>query len=269
MHTELDIAELRSIQDINALPTPIRNGLYAQLVPDQLLARLGVDRGTLRGANGEPLVRVAAPHDRPWARIEVRASHEDRDPVLMVDVEMSPLSIPELAFVQITDPSSERYGIDRDPDGHDTLLGTVGRNRGEEERAMQAGLAPGQVRRGLRLLGRVIESMDRFCRVLRQEFYLIEPLFYHSAILYERVGCGYLLGREVMEEIDRGFAPGGGLGARLDGTTAFRQPGFDTTVRGRSWAIADGILGAPFAGVKMYKSPGRAANVSTFSGVTY
>ena len=41
------------------------------------------------------------------------------------------------------------------------------------------------------------------------------------------------------------------------------------TVRGRSWAITDGILGGPFGGVKMYKAPGRSANVSTFPGGVY
>ena len=30
----------------------------------------------------------------------------------------------------------------------------------------------------------------------------------------------------------------------LDGSTAFRRPGFDRTIRGRSWAVHDGILGA-------------------------
>lgn len=269
MPTELDTAQLRSIPDINGLPPRLRDSVYARLVPDEVLSRVGIEPETLAGPHGEPLFRVTAPPDQSWARVEVRASHEDRDPLLLVDVEMSPLSIPELAFVQITDPTAPRYDIDRDSSGQDTLFGTVSRNLAEEERAMRAGLAPGQVRRGLRLFGRVIESMDRFCRALRQELYLIEPLFYHSAILYERFGCGYLIGREQMEDMHRGFAPDGALTARLDGSTPFRAPGCERTVRGRSWAIADGILGGPFAGVKMYRSPGRSANISTFPDGTY
>jgi hypothetical protein len=267
--TDLDIAQLRSIQDINARPPAVRDSLYAELVPDEVLARVGIARETLAGPHGEPLFRVTAPPGESWARIEVRASHEDRDPLLLVDVEMSPLSIPELAFVQITDPTAPRYDIDRDLNGQDTLFGTASRNLAEEERAMRAGLAPGQVRRGLRLFGRVIESMDRFCRALRQDLYLIEPLFYHSAILYERFGCGYLIGREQMEEIHRAFAPDGALTGRLDGSTPFRQAGLERTVRGRSWAIADGILGGPFAGIKMYRSPGRSANICTFPDGQY
>jgi hypothetical protein len=269
VNARLQSLDLGSIQEINAQPLDVRNACYARLVPVELLDRLRIDRRTHTGVHGEHLFRVTAPEDKPWARVEVRASHEDRDPVLLVDVEMSSLSIPELTFVQINDPTGPRFAIDRDPDGQDTLYGTVSRNLAEEERALAAGLAPGQVRRGLRLLDRVLDCMDDFCRLLNTEFYLIEPLFYHSAILYERGGCGYLMGREQMEEIHRGFATDGPLTARLDGSTPFRQAGFERTVRGRSWAIADGLLGGSFAGVKMYKAPGRSANVTTFPDSIY
>jgi hypothetical protein len=46
------------------------------------------------------------------------------------------------------------------------------------------------------------------CRLINKEIYLIEPLFYHSAIIYERRGAGYLMGREIMEEIQAGFSEG-------------------------------------------------------------
>ena len=269
MKTQIDAQGIGSIQDINALPAGRRDAVYARLVPPELYARFGIDPGSLRGPDGEPLVRVTAPPDKPWARIEVRASPGDRDPVVLIDVEMAPPAMPELAFVQINDPASPRYAIDRDPEGQDTLYGTLSRNLAEEERALRAGLAPGQVRRGLRLLRSVLGAMDDFCRLLGQELYLIEPLFYHSAILYERGGCGYVMGRDQMEEIHRGFAADGPLTRRLDGATPFRQPGFERTVRGRSWAITDGVLGAPFAGVKMYKAPGRSAGVCSFPDGVY
>src|SRR5262249_60685651 len=117
-----------SIQEINALPRAVAEALYARLVPAELYARFSIDPVTLRGPDGARLVRVTAPDDKPWARVEVRASTEDRDPALLVDVEMSPLSVPELAFVQITDPERPRYAIDRDVDGRDTLYGTPSRN---------------------------------------------------------------------------------------------------------------------------------------------
>ena len=202
-------------------------------------------------------VRITAPDDKPWARIEVRAAPDDRDPMLLIDVEMSPLSVPELAFVQITDPAAPRYGIDRDAEGRDTLFGTAGRNREEEVRAMRAGLAPGQVRRGQRLLGRVLDRMERFCRLMNKEIYLIEPLFYHSAILYERHGCGYLLGREIMEEVDVGFAEGGALRARLDGSSAFRPPGAARDrARPELGAARRRRSGGPGAGSRCTRRPG-------------
>ena len=261
--------EISSIRELNGLPPPLCEALYTRLVPTELFDRLGIDPRTGESPRGERLLRVTAPPDQSWARVEVRASPDDRDPLLLVDVEMSPFSVPELSFVQITDPSSERFAIDRDRDGQDTLFGTIARNLEEEERALRSGLAPGQVRRGLRLLRSVLGAMDDFCRLLGQELYLIEPLFYHSAILYERGGCGYVMGRDQMEEIHRGFAADGPLTRRLDGATPFRQPGFDRTVRGRSWAITDGVLGTPFAGVKMYKAPGRSANVCSFPDGIY
>ena len=184
---------LASIQEINALPREVAQALYAKLVPEELFGRFGIDPATLCGADGKRLIRITAPEDAAWARVEVRASTADRDPALLMDVGTSPLSVPELAFVQITDPVAPRYAIDRDPDGRDTLFGTLSRNVDEELRAMKDGLAPGQVRRGLRLLPRVLEAMEGFCRLIGKEIYLIEPLFYRSAILYERGGCGYLM----------------------------------------------------------------------------
>jgi hypothetical protein len=265
---------LGSIQEINALPREVAEALYARLVPEELFDRFAIDPATLCDRDGVKLVRVTAPPDKPWARVEVRSSAEDRDPALLVDVEMSPLSVPELAFVQITDPAGPRFAIDRDPDGHDTLFGTASRNLVEETRAMADGLAPGQVRRGLRLLPRVLECMESFCTLIGKEIYLIEPLFYHSAILYERRGCGYLMGRDVMEEIHAGFSEGGALLKALDGSSRFRGPDAARTVRGRSWALHDGVIeglwgGVGVGSVKMYKAAGRPAGIDTFPGAPY
>jgi hypothetical protein len=265
---------LGSIQEINALPREVAEALYARLVPEELLDRFGIDPASLCDKRGARLVRVTAPADQPWARVEVRSTPEDRDPALLVDVEMSPLSVPELAFVQITDPAGTRYAIDRDPDGRDTLFGTACRNIEEERRAMREGLAPGQVRRGLRLLSRVLDAMEGFCALIGKEIYLIEPLFYHSAILYERRGCGYLVGRDVMEAIHTGFRDGGPLLKALDASSDFRDPEAARTVRGRSWAIHDGIgdglwAGGGVGGVKMYKAAGRRAGINTFPGAIY
>jgi hypothetical protein len=265
--------EFGSIEELNGLPDAVREALYARLVPPEVLARIGADASSGRNAAGHQLVKVVAVEGQPWVRVEVRASRDDRDAVLLLDVEMSAFGVPELSFVQITDPVAERFGIDRDDEGRDTLFGTVSRNREEEARALAAGLAPGQVRRGLRLLGRVMARMEDFCRLLGKDLFLVEPLFYHSALLYERQGCAYLVGRELMERIHAEFQPGGRLHGALDGETVFRQAGFERTARGRSWAIHDGLLSvlgnAPWGGVKMYRQLGRPAGISTFPGGSY
>ena len=35
---------------------------------------------------GDRLVRITSPSDKPWGRVEVRASRDDRDPLLLIDV---------------------------------------------------------------------------------------------------------------------------------------------------------------------------------------
>jgi hypothetical protein len=271
--THVSGLDLASLQELNKLPAPLREGLYGRLIPAEVCARFGVDPSTGLNGAGHRLLRIFAPPEQSWARVELRASRDDRDPLVLVDVEVGPFGVPELSFVQVTDPEAPRFGIDRAEDGQDTLFGTVARNLAEERRAVAAGLAPGQVRTGLRLLGRVLDAMEEFCRLFGNELFLVEPLFYHSALLYERHGCDYLLGRDLMQTIDSEFRPGGRLHRALDGSTEFRQAGFDRTIRGRSWAIHDGILGTldgvTWGAVKMYRRAGHPAYVSTFPAATY
>ena len=269
MDGRLDGLGLRSVQEVNALPREVAEALYVRLIPLELLARFQIDPVTLSGPGGARLVQITAPPDESWARVEVRSSIGDRDPALLVAIGTSALAVPELSFVQITDPDRPRYAIDHDADGRDTLYGTASRNVDEEVRAMNDGLAPGQVRPGLRLLARVLETMEGFCALIGQDVYLIEPLFYHSAILYERRGCGYLLGRDVMEKLHADFSDGGRLRPALDGSSPFRRPGAEKTVRGRSWALHDGVAGGEWSGVKMYRAAGRHAGVDTFPGGQY
>ena len=269
MDARVDGLGITTIPEINALPPMVSEALYARLIPPVLFERFHIDPATLCDGAGTRLVRITAPAGKPWARVELRASPDDRDPALLVDVEMSPLAVPELAFVQIADPSRPRYAIDRDPSGRDTLLGTTARNVDEEVRAMNDGLAPGQVRPGLRLLPRVLDAMESFCGLIGQELFLIEPLFYHSAILYERRGCGYLFGREVMEEIHGEFGDSGAYRAALDGSSPFRRPGAALSARGRSWALHDGVGGSAWGGVKMYKAARMHAGIDTFPGGRY
>jgi len=155
------------------------------------------------------------------------------------------------------------------PDGSSTLRGTALRNIPAEIAAMRAGLAPGQVRKGLRHLQRLLQDLEQVFAAMHQYEFDVEPLFYHAAVLFERYGFRYSRGEAFMRRIHEGFAPGGDLRARMDGSTPFRQPEMADTIRGRSWAIHDGILDEPWDGVKMYKRLGVHAGINTAPNVPW
>ena len=175
----------------------------------------------------------------------------------------------EVLLFIVNDPAGERFATDLDWQGRRTKFGTFRRNIPEEVRAMQAGLTPGQVRQGLRVSRSLVPLLESFVLRLSHDYYLMEPMAYHNAILFERQGFNYVQGLRKMQWINEAFQPGGQLHAALDGSTPFRQSDAWQTVRGRSWAIHDGILGEPWHGVRMYKQVGKHAGVDTFPGGTY
>ena len=92
------------------------------------------------------------------------------------------------------------------------------------------------------------------------------------AWVFERRGFAYVRGHKLMDDIHREFQPEGRLYQALDGSTPFRQPDQWCAVRGRAWAIHDGILevlGARWDDLRMVKQVGRQAGVNTFSGAVY
>jgi len=163
----------------------------------------------------------------------------------------------------LNDPNSPRFEVDRLPDGTSTKFGTGVRNLAAEIAALRYGLAPGQIRKGLRLLGSATQSFEKFVASLDHDIYFAEPLYYHNAVLFERYGFAYEKGRKLMERIQSGFGPGGDLIPMLDGSSIFRQPGATSSIRLRSWAIHDQILGEPFTNVTMYKRVGKMAGLNT------
>ena len=129
---------------------------------------------------------------------------------------------------------------------------------------MLAGLAPGQIRRGLRSLAHTVPTFEAFVESLGHSVFFIEPLFYHNAVIFERYGFAYLVGKRRMEALHREFQLGGSLAERLDGSSAFRVSANANSIRGRSWAIHDGVADEPYSGVTMYKRVGDNASINTF-----
>ncbi|HSC72142.1 MAG TPA: GNAT family N-acetyltransferase [Candidatus Methylomirabilis sp.] len=260
---------LTAIRQLNQLPSEEREAIYRRLIPPRVVELLGLDPATGRDPQGNRLVTYVCPPDQGFVRIEVRRRLRDEDCVFLLKLTQPTDEFLEVAFLMVNDPQAERFNVDRDPAGNRLGILSGIRNPEEELRAMRAGLAPGQVRRGLRLFRQVLPLVESFATELGKQQISAEALYYHHAILYERYGFGYLTGRERLEEIHREFQPGGQLGRRLDGSSPFRMPESAGTVRGRSWAIHDGILGEPWRVPRLYKIVGQAMVMPTFPNPIY
>jgi hypothetical protein len=251
-------AAVYSLYGVNQLPPEERDATYRRLVPEELVAPFGLD---LRDA-----LRVSVPADGGSVELDVRTAPDAEDPLFYLHLADTTNMQIELLLIVINDPRAPRFNIDHLAGGEQTEFGTTGRNLAAEIAAQQAGLAPGQVRAGRRGGRRAIECLDRFAGELGHSLVILQPLAYHNAILFERWGFTYVSGHQLMTYIDAEFRPGGFLHSQLDGSTPFRMPDAWRSVRGRSWAIHDGVLGEPFTGVEMYKTVAKHAGVNTFTG---
>jgi hypothetical protein len=257
--------ELTSLRGINELEIAEKERIYTSLLPPRLFEILGISPMTLCGPDGLRRVSIIAPQGMGLARIEVKQHPDDHRTVFFLDITDTNYRQMELSFCIIADPAAPRFAVHVDSSGNDNCFTSMGRNIPEEIRAMQAGLYPNQAVRGLRMFGEFFALFERFVDSLAMDMIVAEPLTYDNAIRYERYGFDYLHGRRLMERIDREFAPGGSLTERLDGSTPFRMPGMEKTVRGRSWAIHDGIMDEHWEEVSIYKLIGQDAGVKTFT----
>lgn len=255
---------LRSVREINALASAEREAIYQTILPPRLLDLLGVTSPHLHDARGCCPVEFITPEGLGFMRIITKRYAQQRDPLFFLEISDTAYHQMELSFCIITDPDAPRFDVDVDCAGKDNWFASMGRNIPEEIRAMKAGLFPNQVRRGLRLFAEFFPRFERFVDSLGIGSIVAEPLTYDNAIRYEKYGFDYLTGRSLMLRIDREFQPGGTLLSRLDRSTPFRMPELAQTVRGRSWAIHDGILDEPWDGVHIYKTVGVHADVNTF-----
>jgi hypothetical protein len=251
-----------SISQVNALPQDRRAQIYRSLIPLDVILRFDIDTGALTAETDDSLFRIDP--GATSVALSLRHAADATDPLIYLQLADTAMGQIEVVMFVVNDPHAERFYVDRLADGTPTHFGTEGRNISEEIKAMEAGLAPGQVRRGLRLSRDLTPILERFVENLHHDAFYIQPLAYHNAILFERLGFSYAVGLGRMEWIHKEFMPGGLLRHRLNGSTPFRRPGAEGTVRGRSWAIHDGVMGMPYGGVKMYKRVGVHAGVITF-----
>ncbi len=255
----------RTLAGINRLPAEEKRAIYTRLIPDALFDMFHLDR-SLVDAQGRNLLYLNSPAGSSSTEMALYHQSGFPDPVLYGEIADTFTGYVHVMLYVLNDPASPRFDIDTLPDGTPTGLGAVHRNLPAELAAMQFGLAPGQIRAGLRMLPLAIAGFERFVTELGHDMYFAEPLYYHNAILFERYGFAYQKGRRLIERIEAGFAPGGDLTQALDGSTPFRSPAAAASVRLRSWALHDGLLGQPFTGVTMYKHIGQSNRLDTCSG---
>lgn len=252
-----------SIRGVNDLSDVDKIAIYKTLLPNWLFDKYGVDSDTLT-VDGQPVVQFRCPKGSRAMELSVRRRATDVDPTLYLNMADTFNNQLLVLLVVVNDLDSPRFNIDADEQGNPTHLGTATRNIPAELSAMQAGLAPGQIYQGLRSFKQSIPLFEKFVSNLGHDMFLIEPLAYHNAVVFERYGFNYIRGYRDMVRIHEEFQPFGELYQKLSPDKPFRQPGSHNTVRGRSWAIHDHILGHPFTGFQMYKRIGVHAGINTF-----
>lgn len=261
-----------SLSSLNNLDDEVKRRIYRVLIPQRLLARFDINPITWRGPDKSPCVKMDAEVGSGKIQLTAWSPFDPDDPFYTIELADNAFNSVDLNWLVLSDPNSERFNIDVDSGGASTALGTTRRNQQTEEQAMLAGLAPGQIRTGLRFSTDVFQNIEIFLIAIGQRSISLEPLSYSSAWVFERRGFAYMKGHGLMKLIDEEFRPGGRLHRALDGSTPFRQPDQWRSVRGRAWAIQDGILDVldrQWNDIRMAKQLGRHAEVNTFENAIY
>ena len=251
-----------TISAINKLSDRDKRAIYGRIIPSQLLEKFTISPNLI-DVNGNDLFILDCPSGSTSTELTLYHQHGFQDPVLYGHITDTLNAQIHILFYVLNDPNAQRFDIDRLPDGRQTQLGVKFRNLEAEIKAMEAGLSPGQIRQGPHILRDALDTFESFIISLDHDLHFAEPLFYHNAVIFEKYGFAYQQGRRFMQRIQNGFGPGGDLQKLLDDSTPFRHPQAANSIRLRSWAIHDGILGEPFRNVTMYKQVGKHAGLST------
>ncbi|HJR79967.1 MAG TPA: hypothetical protein VJ821_07840, partial [Anaerolineales bacterium] len=176
-----------TIGGINKLPEHEKRALYARYIPQELIQKFNLP--DVEGNHELLQFRF----DPGSSDVEMRLYHQAgfADSILYAHLTDTLNGQIHVLLYILNDPDSPRFDVDRMPDGSPTKFGTLKRNLEAETSALQAGLAPGQVRRGLRMLRPAMAAFEQFITSLGQEMYYIEPLYYHNAVIFERYGFAY------------------------------------------------------------------------------
>ncbi|HMB22549.1 MAG TPA: hypothetical protein VKP08_06970, partial [Anaerolineales bacterium] len=186
-----------TIGGINKLPESEKRAIYARYIPRELTEKFDLsdlahneDLLQFRFASGSSDVEMCLYHQAGFP-----------DPVLYAHLTDTLNGQIHVLLYILNDPEAPRFDVDKMPDGSATRFGTLKRNVPAEKAAMEYGLAPGQVRHGLRLLQPATTAFEDFLTSLGHDMYFVEPLYYHNAVIFERYGFAYQMGKRRMEAI--------------------------------------------------------------------
>ena len=247
---------------INRLSMAEKRQIYARIIPPDIIDQFHISP-FLVDRNGNDLLHLKASPGSSSVEMSFYHQYNFPDPVLYGHIADTINGNLHILLYVLNNPDSPRYDVDRLSDGTPTRFGIQYRNQNAELAALAAGLNPGQIRKGFHLLGKAIESFEYFVAELGHEIYFAEPLYYHNAIIFEKFGFAYQQGQRRMLAINARFSPTGDLIEQLDNSSPFRTPKAADSIRLRSWAIHDGILGMPFTDITMYKHVGKHAGENT------
>lgn len=250
-----------SIAGINSLPEQEKRDIFIPLIPDEIFKRFSLPEDLI-DAQGNALFKIIGKPGGQSLELYLYHQADFPDPLMYCQLTDTLIGQMHILMYVMNDPTSPRFNVDKLADGTKTAFATRTRNLEAEQAAMEAGLLPGQIRKGLNILSEAVESFEHFVQLLGHNLYFNEPLFYHNAIIFERYGFSYQRGKRKMEEIHRRFQEDEELVAQL-GTNPFRRREAQTSIFYRSWAIHDGILGERFDQVTMYKQVGKKSHVNT------
>lgn len=252
-----------SISALNELPLNEKQEIYTRFIPQLLMERFRIPP-TFTDMQGNLLLELRGEPGSADVIIKLKHQHDAHDPLLYAHLTDTVNGQIHVLLYIVNEPDTDRFDVDRMPDGTPTQFGIFRRNLEAEKAAMEAGLAPGQVRAGLRILHYSIDAFEAFVDSLGHDLFFVEPLYYHNAVVFERYGFAYLKGRRLMEQIHAGFQKCQEYYHKMDGSTPFRLPQMAATILGRSWGIHDGVIGQAFDHVTMYKFIGKDAEVCTY-----
>ena len=136
-----------TISGINQLSNPEKRQIYARVIPPELLDRFHLSP-FLVDKEGNSLLHLKADPGSTSIEMSLFHKHGFPDPILYGHITDTINGKLHVLLYILNDPDSPRFDVDHMPDGTPTSFGTRYRNIEAEIAAMQAGLTPGQIRRG-------------------------------------------------------------------------------------------------------------------------